>query len=95
MSSRQNVQASRNEHLVVNESKPIDPLKALWTPNVAHANVTMSVSKGLEFGALKVHASVTLEVDQEDAKMEIAGGEAFRRAVELCNEGFRLLTEGA
>lgn len=53
------------------------------------ARVNMGVSESLEFGAVKVSASVTLTCDQNEKKINKAGELAFKKSLELVMDGFR------
>ena len=54
------------------------------------ARVNMSVSQSLEFGSLKIGASVTLTCDQNELTINRAGELAFHKARELVHDGFRV-----
>ena len=66
----------------------------LWRDRVVPpANVTMSVGRSTEFGAVRVQASVTLHCDQCEKSVNKAGELAFNKACELLNDGWSLLVE--
>jgi len=57
------------------------------------AGVTMSVGRSMDFGSVRVQASVTLHCDQNKSAINKAGGLAFNKACELLNDGWELLVE--
>jgi hypothetical protein len=59
-------------------------------PNGLIARVNMGVSESLEYGALKVSASVTLACDQTEEAINRAGELAFNKSVELMRDGFSI-----
>lgn len=54
-----------------------------------YARVNMGVSESMEYGSLKVSASVTLTCDQNEEKINKAGELAFGKSLELIMDGFR------
>jgi hypothetical protein len=55
---------------------------------VPTARVSVGVSESLEYGSLKVSATVTLECTQDEATINQAGEFAFHKAVEFVKDGF-------
>lgn len=74
------------------KSVDFDPYPALYTPGLhAHARVDLGVSKGFDYGNLRVTARCVLECDQKKEVLERAGLLAFEMAREFAMDGFELL----
>jgi len=56
------------------------------------ARVGMTVGRSLEYGEVKVTASISLACDQNEEAVNEAGKQAFLKAVDLVNEGMAVLT---
>lgn len=68
-----------------------DKFRRLVTdPHGIIARVNMGVSESMEYGSLKVTASVTLACDQNEAMINLAGELAFNKALELMRDGFSI-----
>lgn len=69
-----------------------DKFTKLWSNRkVEAARVAVSVSEGLDYGALKVSATVSLSCDQDEKTIDKAGEMAFYKALELVRGGFGVL----
>lgn len=72
-----------------------DKFDALWSNRkVEPARVSITVSEGMDYGALKVSATVSLSCDQNERTINEAGGLAFYKAVELVRDGWAELNKG-
>lgn len=85
----------KDEKIVVNRHGQLateDKFRTLVTtaPGAARARVNVGVSEALGYGALKVSCSVTLECDQNEKMVDLAGEYAFYKAVELMKDGFSI-----
>ena len=69
-----------------------DKFAALVTKDIALplAKVNMSVGESLDYGSLRVSASVTLMCDQNEAAINRAAELGFTKALELMQDGFSL-----
>lgn len=69
-----------------------DKFTKLWSNRkVEAARVAISVAEGLDYGVLKVSATVSLSCDQNEAAINKAGELAFYKALELVRDGFGVL----
>jgi len=64
--------------------------KLITAPTGIHARVNVGLSEAMEYGSLKVSASVTLECDQNEPTINKAGELAFYKALELMKDGFSI-----
>ena len=72
-----------------------DKFASLWSKKDSRpATVSISVGEGMDYGALKVSATVTLACDQNEATIDKAGELAFYKALELVRDGWSELTKG-
>lgn len=72
-----------------------DKFDALWSDKTkTPATVAMGVQESMEYGALKVSATVSLHCDQNEATIDKAGELAFFKALELMRDGWREMTKG-
>lgn len=68
-----------------------DKFAALVTdPAAKTARVSISVGEALDYGALKVSATVSLDCDQNEPTINKAGELAFYKALELMKDGFSI-----
>lgn len=66
-----------------------DKFCSLWkNRKVEPARVSMTVGEGLDYGAVKVSATVTLSCDQDEPSINAAGEAAFYKALELVRDGW-------
>lgn len=69
-----------------------DKFEALWKKRkVDPARVSVSVSEGMDYGAAKVSATVTVNCDQDEATINKAGELSFYKALELVRDGWGIL----
>lgn len=69
-----------------------DEYTKLATPGTAqHARVSVSYTSGIDYGAEKVTATVTLNCDQTEPVINRAGELAFVKAVELVTDAWHVL----
>ena len=70
-----------------------DPYPEIWTPGeeVPHSRVELSVSKGFDFGSLRVTARTSLVCDQKSETLDRAGVLAFEKAYAFACDGFDIL----
>lgn len=69
-----------------------DKFEALWTKrDVKPAMVSVGVHEGIDYGAMKVSATVSLNCDQNEPTIDKAGELAFFKALELVRDGWRVL----
>lgn len=69
----------------------LDP-GALYNPSApAHAVITMAVGTQVDFGRVKVTATVSYQCDQNTATVERAGLLAFEKATSFMNDAIALL----
>lgn len=74
------------------KSEVTDPYPELCDPSHPHhAFVEMSVSKGFDFGNVRVTARVSLVCNQDSATLDRAGVLAFEKAVDFSRDGFSIL----
>jgi len=85
-----------NKKIMVQKSGQLtttDKFRALVDPNTPETEpltrVNIGVSESMEYGSLKVSASITLTCNQNEKKINEAGGLAFFKAVELVTDGFK------
>ncbi len=72
-----------------------DKFEALWkNRGTEPARVSVSVSEGMDYGALKVSATVTVSCDQNEATINKAGELSFHKALELVRDGWSELSSG-
>lgn len=68
-----------------------DKFKALITSTESTlARVSISVGESMNYGALKVSSTVTLNCDQNEVCINKAGELAFYKALELMQDGFSI-----
>lgn len=80
-------QTSTTGHL-----KDEDRFEALWKKrDVDPARVAITVAEGLDYGSLKVSATVSVACDQDEPSVNKAGELAFYKALELVRDGWREL----
>lgn len=87
------VVVERYNAVVTKNGGAMDPFKELVKRDGA-SSVTISVSRALPYGELKVSASVSVSCDQDQPTIEQAGEVAFLQAVKLVQAHFTELTEG-
>lgn len=70
-----------------------DAYSALWKDrkNTNPARVSMTVAEGMDYGAMRVSATVTLACDQDEPTINKAGELAFYKALELIRDGWKEL----
>lgn len=61
------------------------------TPGAPRAKVTVGYSEALDYGAIKVSVTVSLECDQTDEMVEEAGRVGYYKARELVDDGWAVL----
>ena len=71
-----------------------DQYTQLATTGKTHARVSISYTSGIDYGAEKVTATVTLNCDQVEPVINRAGELAFTKAVELVIDSWRELEAG-
>ena len=57
------------------------------------SRVAVNVGESMDYGALKVGATVTLTCDQNEPMINKAGELAFYKALEIMKDGYKELTE--
>ena len=62
--------------------------KLVSDPTGVLAKVNMAVSESMQYGELKVSASVTLTCDQNESVINDAAQLAFEKSIELMRDGF-------
>lgn len=81
----------RHGYVVEFPGASIDPLAMLaahaQASGIPVAHVTFNVGSSLEYGAVKCSVSVTLACPQTEQALNTATETAFRKAVELVNDG--------
>lgn len=86
-----NKMLERNGYVVNDAGASIDPFAMLaahaQAAGLPVAHVTFNVSSSLEYGTIKCGASVTVTCPQTEQAMNTAAEAAFRKAVELVNDG--------
>lgn len=83
---------SKGEKSDVGQLKGEDKFEALWKKrSVEPARVAISVSEGMDYGALKVSATVSVSCDQDERTINKAGELAFFKALELVRDGWGIL----
>lgn len=91
MEGRVEVQEEGKEPRVLKREPP-DRFADLATPGAIHSTVGFTVGSSQDFGKMKVVAYMTVTCDQREATINHAGELAFMKAVELFQDGFRILT---
>lgn len=87
--------SSKGEKSDTGQLKGDDQFEALWkNRSVEPARVSISVSEGMDYGALKVSATVSLSCDQDETTINKAGELAFYKALELVRDGWGELNKG-
>ena len=87
---------SKGEKSDVGQLKGDDKFEALWKKrDVEPARVAISVAEGMDYGALKVSATVSVSCDQDEKTINKAGELAFYKALELVRDGWGELTKGS
>ncbi len=90
------MKSSKGERSDAGQIKGDDKFDALWkNRNVEPARVSISVSEGMDYGALKVSATVSVSCDQNEQTINKAGELAFYKAVELMRDGWGELNGAA
>ena len=90
------MKSSKGEKSDAGQLKGADKFEALWkNRNVEPARVALTVSEGMDYGALKVSATVSVSCDQNEATINKAGEVAFYKALELVRDGWAELTKGS
>src|SRR5262245_34872870 len=80
---------SKGEKSDVGQLKGDDRFEALWRKrDVEPARVSISVSEGMDYGALKVSATVSVSCDQNEETINKAGELGFYKALELVRDGW-------
>ena len=80
---------SKGEKSDVGQLKGDDKFEALWKKrDVEPARVAISVAEGMDYGALKVSATVSVSCDQDEKTINKAGELAFYKALELVRDGW-------
>lgn len=82
---------SQRNGVTRSQTKTLDPLTKLCTPDTPKARVSISVGTQYDFGRIKVNATVSYECDQTSAAVDEAGLLAFTKAVEFMEDGLSLL----
>lgn len=89
------MKSSKGETSDTGQLKGDDKFETLWkNRNVEPARVALTVSEGMDYGALKVSATVSVSCDQNEATINKAGEVAFYKALELVRDGWAELTKG-
>lgn len=89
------MRSSKGERSDAGQLKGDDKFEALWKKrDVEPARVAISVSEGMDYGALKVSATVSVSCDQDEKTIDKAGELAFYKALELVRDGWSELTKG-
>lgn len=89
------MKSSKGEKADAGQLKGDDKFEALWkNRNVEPARVALTVSEGMDYGALKVSATVSVSCDQNETTINKAGEVAFYKALELVRDGWAELTKG-
>ena len=71
-----------------------DKFSKLWSDRTkTPAKVTIGVSEAMDYGAMKVSATVSLACDQNEPAINQAGELAFYKAVELMRDGWSELAK--
>lgn len=65
--------------------------KLLTNKTKGSARVSIGVSEGMAYGALKVSATVSVNCDQTEQAINTAGELAFLKAVELVRDGWSVM----
>lgn len=66
-----------------------DKFNALWKRrDVEPARVALNVGESMEFGAMKVSATVSVSCDQDEESINKAGELAFHKALEFVRDGW-------
>ena len=70
-----------------------DPYPEIWTPgeDTPHSRVELSVTKGFDYGSLRVTARTSLVCDQKSQTLDRAGVLAFEKAYAFAIDGFEIL----
>lgn len=88
------VKGSKGEKSDAGQIAGEDKFEVLWKKrDVEPAKVSIGVGEGLEYGAVKVSATVSLVCDQNEAAINKAGELAFFKALELMRDGWSHLTD--
>ena len=86
---------SKGEKADTGQLKGDDKFEALWKKrDVEPARVAITVSEGMDYGALKVSATVSVSCDQNEPTINKAGEVAFYKALELVRDGWAELNGG-
>lgn len=89
------MKSSKGEKSDVGQLKGDDKFEVLWKKrDVEPARVAVTVSEGMDYGALKVSATVSVSCDQNEATINKAGEVAFYKALELVRDGWAELNGG-
>ena len=75
-----------------NEGVETDPFQRM--AGTEGARVSSTVGRSLEYGEIKCSATVSLDCPQSEAYIDLAGEVAFRKALELANDGMCELAPG-
>jgi hypothetical protein len=73
------------------KSEFTDPYPELYSAGEPHAFVAMDVSKGFDFGNVRVTSRVSLVCNQNSATLDRAGVLAFEKAYAFAMDGFEIL----
>lgn len=65
------------------------------SPAIPVSRVSVNYQEAVEFGAQKVAVTVTVECDQMETSINLAGEYAFFKAVELVRDGWSVLNAEA
>ena len=72
-----------------------DPFARMIPAEANHsARVSSTVGRSLEYGEIKCSSTVTIDCPQREAYIDMAGEIAFRKALELANDGMSELAPG-
>ncbi len=85
---------SKGESSDTGQLKGDDKFEALWKQrDVEPARVAITVAEGMDYGALKVSATVSVSCDQNEKTIDKAGELAFYKALELVRDGWSILNK--
>ena len=80
---------SKGEKSEAGQLKGDDKFEALWKKrDVDPARVAITVAEGMDYGSLKVSATVSVACDQNEPSINKAGELAFYKALELVRDGW-------
>ena len=73
-----------------------DPFQRMLvaTKEGAGARISSTVGRAVEYGEIKCSATVTIDCPQRESYIDLASEIAFRKALELANDGMSVLVPG-